>query len=90
MHGGAEGLHQHVAVRLRVVRGADLEDLTLQAEGFGGEGQRRAPLAGAGLGDHFGHPGLRIGVRLGDGRIGLVTADWGGTLVFVVDPGGGR
>ena len=50
VHGRAPGLHHRAPVGLLVVAGADHEDLALEPEQRAGERQRRAPLAGAGLG----------------------------------------
>ncbi len=47
---GAVGAHQRLAVGFLLERHLDLEHLHLQIEQAAGEGQRRAPLAGAGLG----------------------------------------
>ena len=50
VHLAAEGPHQHAAVGLLVVRRPDLPDLAVEAEHAAREGERGAPLAGAGLG----------------------------------------
>jgi hypothetical protein len=48
--GAAEGLHHEPAIGLGVIGGPHLPDLALQPELRAGEGQRGAPLPGAGLG----------------------------------------
>ena len=67
----AVGFHQRAAIGFLVVGDADLKDGDLEAEQRAGERQRRAPLAGAGLGREprdallLVVPGLRHrGVRL--------------------------
>ena len=68
---GAPGLHHRAAERLLLVADLDHEDAHRQAEHLAGEGYRRTPLAGAGLGGqplgagHLVVEGLRHGgVRL--------------------------
>ena len=86
--GRAEDLHQGAAVGLLVVADAHHEDLALHAEEGAGHGQRRAPLARAGLGGealgavHF------VVIRLRDGGVRLVRAGRADALVLVVDVGG--
>ena len=84
---GAVGLHEIAAVRLLVVARADHVDLDLEAEHGAGEGQRAAPLAGAGLGREPGHALGLVVVRLRQGRVGLVAAGRAAALVLVVDVG---
>ena len=83
---GAPRLHHRAPVGLLVVGGADHEDLALQAEEATGEGQRRAPLPGAGLGRQLADAGLRVLVGLRDRGVGLVRAGGRDALVLVVDP----
>ena len=82
----AERLHHDPAVRLLVVGRADLPHLALEAEQRAGEGQRGAPLAGAGLGGELPDPGLGVVVRLRHGGVRLVRAGGRDALVLVVDP----
>ena len=82
---GAEGLHQGAAVGLLVVADAHHEDLALQAEEGAGHGQRRAPLAGAGLGGEALGAVLLVVKGLRDGGVGLVRAGRADALVLVVD-----
>ena len=89
VHGGAPGLHHRAPVRLLVVGGADHPDLAVDAVLGAGEGQRAAPLAGAGLGgEPLGALG-RVVVRLRDRGVRLVRPGRGHALVLVVDPRGG-
>ena len=85
MHGRAPGLHHRAPVGLLVVAGADHVDLALQPEQRAGEGQRGAPLAGAGLGDELADPGLRVLVGLRHGGVRLVRARGRDALVLVED-----
>ena len=85
MHGRAPRLHHRAAIGLLVIAGADHPHLALQAEEPTGEGQRRAPLAGARLGRELLDAGRGVLVGLGHGRVGLVRAGGGDALVFVVD-----
>ena len=68
----APDVHHHSPVGLLMVAHLDHEDLALDVEHLAGEGERGAPLAGAGLGGqpvdalHF------VIVSLGDGRIRFV------------------
>ena len=83
----AVGLHQRAAVGLLVVRHAHHEDLDLDAEQRAGEGERRAPLAGAGLGGDLLDAGLLVVERLRHRGVGLVAAGGRDALVLVVDLG---
>ena len=56
-----------------------------QAEQRAGEGQRGAPLAGAGLGGELLRPLLLVVVRLRHGGVGLVRAGGRDALVLVID-----
>ena len=86
VHGGAPGLHHRAPVRLLVVGGADHPDLAVDAVLRAGEGQRAAPLPGAGLGgEPLGALG-RVVVRLRDGGVRLVRPGRRHALVLVVDP----
>ncbi len=86
VHGGAPGLHHRAPVRLLVVGGADHPDLAVDAVLGAGEGQRAAPLAGAGLGgEPLGALG-RVVVRLRDRGVRLVRPGRGHALVLVVNP----
>ncbi len=85
MHRRAERLHHQPAVRLLVVGRADLPDLALEAEQRAGEGQRRAPLAGAGLGGEPPDAGLGVVVRLRHRGVRLVRAGRRDAFVLVVD-----
>ena len=86
VHRAAEGLDQRAPVRLRVVGRADLPDLALHVEQRAGEGQRRAPLAGAGLGGQLPDAGLGVVVHLRHSGVRLVRAGRRDALVLVVDP----
>ncbi len=85
---GAVGLHQRSPVRLLVVRHAHHEDLHVDAEQGAGEGQRRAPLARAGLGGDLPDAGFLVVEGLGHRRVRLVAARRAHALVLVVDAGG--
>ena len=85
--GRAVGLHQRPAIGLLIVRDPDHVDLDLEAEQRAGEGERRAPLAGAGLGGELLHPRLLVVEGLRDGGVGLVAAGRADALVFVKDAG---
>ena len=85
VHGRAPGLHHRTPVGLLVVAGADHVDLALQPEQRAREGQRRTPLAGAGLGDELADPGLRVLVGLRHRRVRLVRARGREALVLVED-----
>ena len=86
VHRGAEDLHHQAPVGLLVIARADLPHLALDAEEGARVGQRRAPLAGAGLGRDASDPGLGVVVRLRDRGVRLVRAGGGAALVLVVDP----
>ena len=81
----AVGLHQRPPVGLLVVRHAHHEDLHLDAEERAGKRERRAPLAGAGLGGDLADAGFAVVERLGHRRVRLVTAGRTDALVLVVD-----
>ena len=85
VHAGSERLDHQAAVRLRVVGRSDLPHLALKVVQRAGEGQRRAPLAGAGLGGELGRALLLVVVRLRHGRVRLVGAGRRDALVLVVD-----
>ena len=87
VYGGPEGLHHEAPIRLLVVAGPDLPDLAAEAEERAGEGERRPPLPGPGLGGEAADPGLGVVVGLRDRGVGLVTAGRADPLVLVVDPG---
>ena len=89
VHRAAVDLHEHPAVRLRVVGRAHLPHLDAQAEELRGERQRRAPLADAGLGGQVLDAVEHVVVRLRHRRVRLVRTDRGNGLVLVVDAGGG-
>ena len=82
-----ERLHHHPPVGLLVVRGADLPHLDVDAEQRAGEGERGAPLAGAGLGRQLPDAVLGVVVGLRDGGVRLVRAGRRDALVLVVDLG---
>src|SRR3990170_709304 len=84
-HLRAVRLHQHAAVGLLVVGDLHHVDLALQPEHVARDRERRAPLAGAGLGRQPRHAGLLVVVGLRDGRVGLVAAGRAHALVLVVD-----
>ena len=88
VHRRAPRLHHRAPVGLLVVGRADHEDLALQAEEPAGEGQRGAPLAGAGLGRQLADARLGVLVGLRDGGVGLVRAGGRDALVLVVDARG--
>ena len=87
--GRAEDLHQGAAVGLLVVADAHHEDLALHSEEGAGHGQRRAPLARAGLGGEALGAVLFVIKRLRDGGVRLVRAGRAYALVLVVDVGWG-
>ena len=89
MDGRAPGLHHRPAVGLLVVADADHEHLALEVEQLAGERQRRAPLAGAGLGGELAHALALVVVGLRDGGVRLVRAGGRDALVLVVDVRGG-
>ena len=86
---GAPALHHRPPVGLLVVAGPDHVDHALQPEQAAGHRQRRAPLAGAGLGHQPLDPGLLVRVGLGDRAVWLVRAGRRDALVLVVDLGRG-
>ena len=79
------GLHQRAAIGLLVEGDLHHEHLHLDAEQRAGEGERRSPLAGAGLGADLLDPGLRVVEGLRHGGVGLVAAGRAHALVLVVD-----
>jgi hypothetical protein len=85
VHLGAPRLHHQPPVRLLVERRAHLPHLAVEAEEAAGEGERAAPLAGAGLGDHVLDPRRGVVPRLRHGGVGLVRPRRAGPLVLVVD-----
>ena len=84
-HLRAPGLHHHPPVGLLLVGDVDHVDLALEAEGLAGEGQRAAPLAGAGLGGQALAAGAGVVEGLRDGGVGLVRPGRRPALVLVVD-----
>src|SRR5829696_9581511 len=84
----APGLHHRLPVGLLVEGDADHEDLTLEAEEPAGEGQRRPPLARAGLGRELADARLAVVVRLSHGGVWLVRARRRDPFVLVVDARG--
>ena len=87
--GRAPGLHQRLAVRLLVEAGLHHEDAHLQPEQRAGEGQRGAPLAGAGFGREPFHAGFLVVEGLRNGSVRLVAAGRADAFILVVDPGRG-
>ena len=85
MDGRPEGLDHHLAIWLAVVRGADLPHLALEAVLRAREGERGAPLAGAGLGRQLLDAGLGVVVGLRHSGVRLVRAGGGDAFVLVVD-----
>ena len=85
--GGAVGLHQRPAVGLLLIADLDHVDLDLDAEQLPGEGERRAPLAGAGLGRQLPDAGLAVVEGLRHGGVRLVAARRADALVLVEDAG---
>src|SRR5262249_15200942 len=83
---GAPRLHHDATIRLLLVRDLHHVDLALEAEQRAGERERRAPLAGAGLGAEPRDAFLLVVVRLRHGRVRLVAAGRADALVLVVDP----
>src|SRR5690606_11776054 len=71
---GSPRLHHRPAVRLLVVTRPDHEDLALEPEQRTGEGERRPPLPGTGLGSQLADAGPGVLVRLRDRGVGLVRA----------------
>ena len=72
-----------------MITGVDHVHGQVEPEDRAREGQRAAPLAGAGF---RGQPSNAVGfvvVSLGDGGVGLVAAGGTDALVLVVDVGGG-
>ena len=86
---GSPGLHHRAPVGLLVIGGPDHEDLALEPEQRAGEGQRGAPLAGAGLGAEALDARAGVLVGLGHGGVRLVRAGGRDPLVLVIDVGGG-
>ena len=84
-HRGAPALHHRAPVGLLVVARADHVDDALEPEQAAGERERRAPLAGAGLGGEPLDAGLLVGVGLRDRAVRLVRAGRRDALVLVVD-----
>ena len=84
---GAVDLHEVAPVRLLVVARPDHVDLDLEPEVRAGEGERRAPLAGARLGRQPLDAGVLVVERLGQRRVRLVAAGRAAALVLVVDVG---
>ena len=83
--GRSPGLHHRPAVGLLVVADPDHEHLALHVEQPAGQRQRRAPLAGAGLGGQLLHALALVEVGLRDGGVRLVRAGGRDALVLVVD-----
>ena len=83
----AVGLHQDPPVRLLVVARADHVDLDLEPEERAGEGERAAPLPGAGLGRDALDARFLVVEGLRDGGVRLVAAGRADALVLVVDVG---
>src|SRR5436309_10567941 len=81
----APGLHHDAPVRLLLIRHLYHGDLAMQAEQLAGERERRAPLAGAGLGADPRDAFRLVVVRLPHRRVGLVAAGRAHALVLVVD-----
>ena len=79
----AVGLHERPPVGLLIVGDPDHVDLDFQAEQRAGEGERGAPLPGAGLGRKLGYALFLIVERLGDRGVRLVAAGGAHALVFV-------
>ena len=80
-----EGLHEGASIRLVVEAHLDHVDDDLEAEHGPGQGERRAPLTGTGLGGDPLHAFLFVVEGLRDGGIGLMTAGRAHALVLVVD-----
>ena len=87
VHRRAVDLHRDPPVGLLVVGGAHLPHLAVQPELGAGEGQRGAPLPGAGLRRQPADRGTRVVERLRDGGVRLVRPGRRDALVLVVDPG---
>ena len=81
----AIGFHQGAAIRFLVVGDADLEHGHVNVEQRAGEGERRAPLAGARLGRQLFYPRLFVVPGLRHGGVGLVRAGGRDAFIFEVD-----
>src|SRR5918996_5839277 len=85
MDGRAEQLHHRATVRLLLIAGGDLPDLTLEVEQCARERQGAAPLPRTGLGGQAADALGSVVVRLRDRGVGLVRARRTCALVLVVD-----
>ncbi len=81
-------LHQRFAVRLLFIAHAHHVDLAFEPEVRTAHGQRRAPLAGPGLGGQAFDASQFVVVGLRHGGIRLVRAGGADAFVLVVDPRG--
>ncbi len=86
--GGAPGLHEQAAIGLLLVADLHHVDRALHAIETAGEGERAAPLAGAGLGGDALDARELVVVGLRDGGVRLVAAGRAEAFVLVVDAGG--
>jgi hypothetical protein len=86
-HLGAPELHHGAAVGLLVVRDLHHVDGALEAEHLAGQGDRGAPLPGAGLGGDAPGAGQLVVIGLRHRGVGLVRAGRRDPLVLEVDPG---
>ena len=84
-HLGAVGPHDLPAEGLLLIGALHHEHMAVQPQIGAGHAQRRAPLAGAGLGGHAGKALLLGVIGLGDGGVQLVAAGGVVALEFVVD-----
>src|SRR6516225_6266585 len=86
---GTPSLHQRLAVRLLLETDFDHIDAHIEAEYNACKGERRAPLAGTGLGGEPRDTGLLVVKGLGHRGVGFVTSGGAHPFVFVIDLGGG-
>ena len=83
----AVALHHRPPVRLLLVAHPDHVDVDFEPENRTGIGQRRAPLAGPGLGRDAANAGFLVVKRLRHRGVRLVAADRAHAFVLVVDLG---
>ena len=81
----APGVHHQTAVGFLVIADLDHEHLQVDAEVFGCEGDRSAPLSGAGLGRQVLDALLVVVVGLRHGGVGLVRTRGRHALVLEID-----
>src|SRR4030042_4212017 len=85
----APDLHHEFAKGLLIEADSNHEYFAFESQEVAGEGERAAPLSGAGLGRNLLDAHMLVVPNLGNGRVRLVASGRTHAFVFVIDAGRG-